>query len=1601
MVYPLITLYSPTETEFLTNGLGSLGDATSCIVTEEANGSFELEMVYPVTGRRYKDIENRCIIFAKPNPVDPPQAFRIYEISKPMDGLVTYYAAHISYDLSGYPVKPFTADSCISAFTGLKANSVINHPFNFWTDKEVVSPFTLTTPVSSRTVLGGVQGSILDTYGGEYKFDNFMVRLYVNRGMDRGVTIRYGKNLTDLNQEENCSNVYTGAMPYWESFEGDLVQLPELYIPAEGSYNFTRIMTLDLSTYFDEAPTEAELRERAQKYMKDNKIGTPKVSLTVSFAQLEQTEEYKNLAPLERVELCDTIQVEFPEMAVSSKAKVCETVYDVIRGRYISVTIGEVRSSISDTVIAQEDNMTQMEQQTSSRLQGAINRATNWIVNGKGYMVAVKDDAGNWIEICSLDTPNIDEAINVWRWNNGGFGHSSHGYNGPYDTAITQEGEIVADFITTGTLTATLIQAGVLQSRDGETFYLDIENGVLKMKAKEFQISGKTVDEIADEKATDALNNSKLYSDEILANYANEVSESLNNLQEQVDGQIESYYYDYEPTLFNEPASNWTSTEERKKHEGDLFYDKSSGYAYRFYQEGSTWKWQLIRDTDITKALQTAETAKDTADHKRRTFVVQPEPPYDIGDMWTNGTDILTATASRPLGSAFSMEDWQKLNTYTDDTVANQALEEARKSTNLTIVLDNEYQGIPTDSKGNYEGSLSVSTRVQVYYGHTNITSLCTYTFAKSEGVTGDWKESTQTYTITALTADTGWVDITADYSGIFQVTKRFNVAKVKSGADGTSGSNGIGISGSTVTYQKSGDGTTPPNTWLPDIPSTAAGEYLWTRTVTTYTDGNSTTTYSVSRNGLTGATGAQGTQGINLILESGTEITNANYYAIHEYLLSEPVELNETYTITLWGSLGNGKTDFRAFIGNGSNPFCNLVEIRDGVYKGIAKKTYWYNEEQQQKADHLYIYAIPNSVTNVNSTITKIKMEHGTIDNPIWTPAPQDLVGPQGTQGINLVIPDKCVSYTSYNSNWKVIKNTSTETIMETTIVSSVFYLTLSMANDSDYGWYKPNGICTISGFIKVNDKYPQTNYFIGLASTYGNTLIRNTYDPATGFFVITQIYDENSPGANWIFHAPTTSEASVNDKVTITNLKFEKGNVANPIWTPAPQDLAARTYFIEPTANILKRGADNRVTPPIITAKSYYRDGQEPERTVYAGYWKVEQSTNGTSFSDLGSAYNTTYSSLPVAVGSLDSSIVAIRFTLYSDAAKTKVLDMQTIPVVIDVDNLTHEQIFNLLTNNGEVKGIYQEGNQLYISFTYAKGGELTLGGANNQRGVLNVLDIDGSNCGTWNNEGITMKSGTLKTIGKVTEASLISGELDVTGELTVAGVHYDIKCTFTNNIRMLLNGNVLGIMMGPTIRSGATSGGYAGYSIGTALPYLAFGNATSMYYYINNGSNPLSRTERHVFNGDIYCQGAIRSSGEKTRVVATDSFGEVAMNALETPEPYFSDIGSGTIGENGEISIFFDPIFSETIELASDYQVFLTRTSAKMTEWVEKKQGYFIVHGEPGATFDWMVNCKQKGYSGVRMQEIPTSEFSSVNSDEEVNFIDESDVYYPAQD
>lgn len=486
-------LFPANATSFTTNGIGRL-DPTSCVVTEERNGQYELECVVPVESPHFEDIANNMILAVSPSDGATLQAFRIYQITEPLNGLVTLAARHISYDLSYNSVMPFTAGSCSAALTGLSTYSVETQPFTFWTDKSVVADFAVKVPQAVRSCLGGQQGSILDVYGGVYEWDNWTVKLWTRRGADNGVTLRYGKNITDLSQEQNLESVVTGIVPYWAS-ENAVVTLPEKSVDSTyaSSYPYKRTVPVDFSSVWTDAPTESQLRAKAQAYILANKIGVPKVSIKVSFVALWQTEEYKTVAPLERVKLCDTVHIIFERYGIDAVAEVVRTEYDCLNERYRSIELGEARANLASTLVSMNDQTNQALENTTSELQNAIDRATNIITGQNGGWIKIKSNANNQpYELLIMDDPDETQATKIWRWNIGGLGYSSTGYEGPFGLAMTMDGEIVANFITSGQMSANHIRTGLIQSEATQTgtsvpvSSWDLDSGKFKTTDGEF-----------------------------------------------------------------------------------------------------------------------------------------------------------------------------------------------------------------------------------------------------------------------------------------------------------------------------------------------------------------------------------------------------------------------------------------------------------------------------------------------------------------------------------------------------------------------------------------------------------------------------------------------------------------------------------------------------------------------------------------------------------------------------------------------------------------------------------------------------------------------------------------------------------------------------------------------------------------------------------------------------------------------------------------------------------------------------------------------------------------------------------------------------------
>ena len=1069
----------------------------------------------------------------------------------------------------------------------------------------------------------------------------------------------------------------------------------------------------------------------------------------------------------------------------------------------------------------------QLVEQERNNRQNALDKMQEALKNSNG-MYATQEILLDGSTIYYLhDKPTLVESKNVIKLTSEVIGFSiDGGKTYPYGFTIT--GEMVARLLYTEGINADYINTGALTVKDKSgniIFYADMETGTVKISGDNVTIGGKS----APDAISDAVKESKNYADGKVSDFAETVTKSVADLQNQIDGQIETFYYDYEPTLKNIPASDWTTEDDKKKHEGDLFYWKSKGYAYRFFKDGDTWKWQLVQDTDVTKALQTASFAQSTANSKCRVFLTQPTPPYDTGDMWNQGQngDILTCVVARGEGASYVETDWQKLNKYTDDETANKALEEARKSRAMIINLDNDYQAITTDYKGEYTTFPECRTTAQVLYGHTDISNDCTYNVQKSSGVVGSWNNSTHTYTVTALKKDLRWVDITANYLNTYSVTKRFDIAKLKGGIPGETGAKGdkgeTGASGRSITssettYQASNSGTVAPTgTWSKTPPNVAENQYLWTRTIYTYSDKTTSTTYSIGKMGAKGEQGAKG----------------------------------ETGATGPQGAKGN-----------------------DGVSPTVS---------------------ISKSGTVTTITITDKNGTHTQTVN-------DGTNGTAGKAGADGKTPYFHVKYS--NDGGKTFTSNSGE----------------------DVGTY------------------------IGTCTDY------NQADPTT---------------------VGSYTWARIKGETGATGPQGEKGNTG----ATGPQGSAGRTYFMETSSSIVKMSADNTIVPNYITLSGYYRDGTATARTAYKCRFKIEETTDGdtyttvyTSSSDETDITHALYSVLAsgssgvTASGSsgigISRNLTALRCTMYAAGGFSQVLDIETIPVAIDVDALTHEDIFNLLTNDGAWQGIYRGSDgKLYINFTYARGGTLNLGGKANTygNGQMHVYDANDNEIVDINTKGIVVThyiSGMgEKPISYVCITPDVFGGIYLSENKDGTGA-----CAILSPDEIVLKNNSSGPI---TVQTDIT--------MHMTDESLYLGSVSNYKFHFGK--------EKSSFYQPVTIGGSLSVAGTKNRIIDTENYDTRKQYCYETATPYFGDIGSGCTDNTGKCYIDINDIFSETVNTGVEYQVFLQK-EGQGDIWVEEKtDSYFVVRGTENLKFSWEIKAIQKDYEFERLEKFDNSEKEEV--------------------
>lgn len=463
-----------------------LKDAIKCEVTEARNGIYELVLEYPVSGKYFKDIAVEKYIKAKPNIKGKFQLFRIYSVSKPILGTVTVNGEHISYKLSHYPIKTL-APSKTTALAAIDrvlsaANENINGPHKFSADFcniTTVAQFGAEL-CSARAALGGIRGSVLDCFGGEYEFDNFKVKLHKSRGVNKGVSIRYGKNMTDMKLTLSVENSYTGIFPYFTDND-KTTTLTEGTIHVDNHSGIDeRILTMDFTSYFDdgEEKNETTLRAHVLEYLENNDINAVDGSMTVSMIDLSKSAHSGYVTVFETVSLCDTVKVINTLMDVSVTMKVVKTVYDAIGEKYVSLELGTPSSNFADVIKQTQRTADEALKRASQvpdtsaleqKFQDELDDMTKKITGASGGHVVLNPSKNPQELLLLCDSDKLETARKLYRWNSAGLSYSPNGYNGPYTAAfLGDDGKLIINNVTARSISANLIKSDTIMSDSGD-----------------------------------------------------------------------------------------------------------------------------------------------------------------------------------------------------------------------------------------------------------------------------------------------------------------------------------------------------------------------------------------------------------------------------------------------------------------------------------------------------------------------------------------------------------------------------------------------------------------------------------------------------------------------------------------------------------------------------------------------------------------------------------------------------------------------------------------------------------------------------------------------------------------------------------------------------------------------------------------------------------------------------------------------------------------------------------------------------------------------------------------------------------------------------
>lgn len=916
--------------------------------------------------------------------------------------------------------------------------------------------------------------------------------------------------------------------------------------------------------------------------------------------------------------------------------------------------------------------------------------------------------------------PQLSDSDIVWKMTAEAWAVSTDGgqhWNG----GMTVDGDVIARILTATGVNADWINTGTIKAidKDGNTtFLVDVTTGRVVINADSVQVKGKDVNAIAKEKAETEVNNF----------ISNTYTTDINNLQSQIDGQIETFFYDYEPTLQNIPASGWTTNEERKKHEGDLFYWKSKGYAYRFMQDGATWKWQLVQDTDITLALAAAEKAQDTADHKRRVFVVHPEPPYDIGDLWTQGSngDLMRCKVARASGS-YSVDDWEKASKYTDDSS-----------------LDLFINGVFKDSLN------SLKTQI--------------------DGKIETWYQPNDPSVKWTKTEEYPWCDI--DGNKILDESGNEIVLVWESEKVEHEGDLWHNTTDNTQWIYKSGiwQPQSIPNELLDKIDGKSS-VYMIQPTPPYYEGDLWVTTNSEGKASLK-------TSFVNRI--------NGDFTA------SDWIDFKYADKDDIKNAIDNYDTSL------GQDEVFNKL-TKGGTEQGI------YIEDGKVYINAKYILAGLLAGERINGRGLKVINDDKNVTLEI------DSKG-------NVILSPK--TFSLQGKTVKEIADSSASTAVSGQTQADIFN---KLTNGG-----KAQGIyLDENGNVYVNGEYVQAK---GIKVVDSNGKTTFAIDKTTG--AVTIAASQFTLGDKSV--TDIAQEEAIKQVQDITSDNIIKGyylteqNVKDYWSTQSAYTYEYGVQDVDGGKNAIKingTGAQfgTKNYKPIKVTGNYtfsfwIKTSVATQVYVYLGSKTILNAKTTTEWQRL--QVTTTLSSLP------NDSLNSLRILTSSVGSSVKYDTYIYMPKLEYA--YTNEQVFNMLTNNGAIKGMYMENGELYFSFTYAHGGTLKLGGSNNGNGLLSILNASGTQVGYIDNTGVHFNQGEFSGSVKSLTGEIGNWQIDKTnGKLTSANgaIVLDAKNNMVtiNGVDLKANGSGFVIDGGIKIRN----------------PLSGFGDATNFFCLENMGN------------------------------------------------------------------------------------------------------------------------------------------------------------------